>query len=136
MHSFICLFAGIYFCFVVLVFFIIISSNVQDSYEQFPTNEEEIQMVAVEGLSENLEVTCGYNEDLGPPLWVVNGSIYDLFIHKLSYLVLDGLYSIRIPTVSICLDNITFQCISSTKHPPGRITRIFVRESKFCDPLI
>ena len=118
------------------MFFIIISSNVQDSYHQFPTNENEIQIVAVEGLSANLEVTCGYNEDLGPPLWVINELIFDLFIHKLSYLELDSLYSIRIPTVSICLNNVTFQCISSTKHPPGRITRIFVRESKFCDYLI
>ena len=88
-------------------------------------------MTAVDRLSANIEVTCGFNEDLGPPLWVINGEIYDLFLHKLDFLELDGLYSIRIPNVSICLDNNTFQCLSSAIHPPGRVTRLFVRPSKF-----
>ena len=104
-------------------------ANIHESYPQLPTTEAEVVIFAVDGLSANL--TCGFDEDLGPPLWVINGNVYDFLLHKLDFLELDGLYSIIIPTVSICLDNTTFQCLSSTIHPPGRVTRLFVRPSKF-----
>ena len=105
--------------------------SIHNSNGQFPTNQDEVGMVAVDGYSTNIEVTCGFNEDLGPPLWVINGIIYDLLSYRLSYIELDSLYSIRIPTVSICLDNTTFQCLSSTIQPPGRVTRLSVMKSKF-----
>ena len=124
-----CMFLNCFPLSVVAGLFFTFFANIHESYPQFPTNETEVVLIAVDGLSTNL--TCGFNEDLGPPLWVINGDIFDLLLHKLDFLELDGLYSIIIPTVSICLDNTTFQCLSSTIRPPGRVTRLFVRPSKF-----
>ena len=62
---------------------------------------------------------------------MINGSIYDIFQDRLLFLEVDTLFSIKIPTVNICLNNITFQCLSATLHSPGRVTRMLVVENKF-----
>ena len=100
------------------------------SFQQFPTIFEEVNMTAVSGISMNIEITCGFNENLGPELWFINGTIYDLCNDEIPCIQVDSLYSIRIKMVPLFFNDTTFQCLSSTIHPPGRVTRIFVVESK------
>ena len=115
---------------VVLLIVVCIWAYSPSTLQQFPTNAEERTMMAVEGLSRNIEVSCGFNEDLGTVLWVINGIIYDLTTNIFVCFERDGLYTLRIPIVQLCLNDTTFQCISSTIHPPGRVTRIYVFKSK------
>ena len=111
--------------------FFIIFGILDGSSGQFPTTEPELIVQHVAGLSTNVEITCGFDRNVGPSLWVINGSIYDIFQDRLLFLEVDTLFSIKIPTVNICLNNITFQCLSATLHSPGRVTRMLVVESKF-----
>ena len=111
--------------------FFIIFGILDGSSGQVPTTEPElIVQDAVAGLSTNIEITCGFDRNMGPPSWVINGSIYDIFLERLLFLEVDTLFSIQIPTVSICLNNTTFQCLSETVHSPARVTRMIVIESK------
>lgn len=106
------------------------------SVQQFPTDQAELTMTAVEDLSTNIEVTCGFNENLGPAFWAINGSIYDLYTTSYPYVELDSSYTLRIPSVFLCLNDTTFQCIPSMIHLPGRVTTIYVVKSKSNIPQI
>ena len=110
--------------------FLWIFANIHGTLQQFPTDSDELTMTAVESLSTNIEVTCGFNENVGPVLWVINESIYDLDMSGFPNVQLDSIYTLRIPIVLLCFNNTTFQCLSSTIHPPGRVTRIYVEEGR------
>jgi len=84
-----------------------------------------------EGISTNVEVSCAFNRNLGPTLWIINGSVYDLRKESIPFLAVDGIYAIDIPEIYLCVNDTTFQCLSSTRNPPGRTVRLCVTQCKF-----
>ena len=92
-------------------------------------NPTELVITVVEGLSSYTPINCGFTD--GIPHWKINESIYDL--NKVSYpnIVLDGIYGIQISSITVCLNDTTFQCLSSRYHTIGRVARLIVIESEF-----
>ena len=84
----------------------------------------------MENLEKNIEIFCRFDEKIGPEFWVINGSIYDLYTDSIPYIEHVRLYVLRIPTAVLCLNNTTFQCLSSVIHPPGRVKRVYVIRGK------
>ena len=112
----------------------LLSANLQFSLQQIPTTElPELVLVAVEGVSTNLEITCGFDDMFGMEYWIINGIIYNLYVELIQNIALESLYTLRIPEVDICLDNSTYQCvilISPTEARIGRVTRLHVVKGK------
>ena len=91
---------------------------------------QEIQQAAVEGISTNINIPCNLGRLGAAPLWKVNGTLYELTSLP-SYIMVDSFSLITIPTVTIGLNNTTFQCvIYDADRPnnllPGTITRLIV----------
>ena len=85
-------------------------------------------LTAVENLSSGVSISCKFTE--GIPHWLINGSFYDLNHITFPFIELDGIYGIRFTRITVCLNDTTFQCISS-QFIIGRITRLIVIEGKF-----
>ena len=111
------------YCNVILASFLVIPILVY--------GQEECSAHHYEGVSSNVEVACGFNGNFGPTLWIINGSIYDLRKESNPYVLVDGIYAVDIPEINLCLNDTTFQCLSSTRHPAGREIKICVRRCKF-----
>ena len=92
--------------------------------------EPELVLNYLEKINSNVDVSCGFQDNVGPTLWIINGSIYDLRKESHLFIVVDGIYTILIPEVNLCLNDTTFQCLSSNKHPAGIITQILVEPCK------
>jgi len=102
------------------------------SLQQLPSSSPEVNMIAVEGVSSNIEVTCGFNNIYEREYWIINDTIYNLYIESLPYVEHESLYTLRIRTIDICLNNTTFQCVTfgNLNVIYGRVTRLIVREGK------
>ena len=85
-------------------------------------------MTAVENLSSGISISCKFME--GIPHWLINGSLYELNHVTLRFIELHD-YQIRFTRVTLCLNDTTFQCISSQFGLIGGITRLIVIKSKF-----
>ena len=92
--------------------------------------EAQLVLSYLENVNSNVDVSCGFQDNIGPTLWIINGSIYDLRKESHPFILLDGIYTIRIPEVNLCLNDTTFQCLSSNRHPEGKVTQILVEPCK------
>ena len=111
---------------------VILFAFIELSFQQLPTDLPEQEMVAVSGFSTNIEVTCGFNNILVREYWNINGIIYDLYTENYPNVELESLYTLRIASVNICLNDTTFQCVIFTSTGQntivGRVTRLIVIE--------
>ena len=82
----------------------------------------------VEGLSISFTISCGFT--YGVPIWLINGSVYDLNKVSFPFIELDGIYGIRILSITFCMNNTTFQCLSSQYSIRGRLIRLEVLRSE------
>jgi len=109
--------------------------SLQLTSQELPTNNLPAQeMVAAAGISRNIEVTCGFNDNQNShrEYWIINGTVYNLYTENYpkSNVVHDSLYTLLITSVDICLNDTSFQCVI---FPPtglnaivGRVTRLIV----------
>ena len=113
----------------------ILIASIELSSQQLPTDLPEQVMVAVAGISTNIEVTCGFNNILLREYWNINGTFYYLYTENYPNVELESLYTLRIANVDMCLNNTTFQCViftSTSEHTiVGRVTRLIVVEGNY-----
>ena len=111
--------------FVVLLFFLF-----DDTFQQLPMSPSEQVITHVDGLSSSFTIFCGFT--YGVPIWLINGNVYDLYKVSFPFIELDGIYEIRISSITFCMNGTTFQCLSSQYSiPRGRLTRLEVIKSEF-----
>ena len=83
----------------------------------------------VEGLSSSFTIFCGFT--YGVPIWLINGSVYDLNKISFPFIELDGIYGIEISSITFCMNGTTFLCFSSQYNIRGSLTRLEVIKSEF-----
>ena len=95
-------------------------------------NTKDRKLIGVAGITTNLEIACSGIDTLDPVYWIINDKIYDLYIQHLPFIQLSSSGTITIPFLDVCLNDTTFQCMSSSSLTPieGKVTLI-VEPSKF-----
>ena len=86
-------------------------------------------VTAVENLSSGVTISCKFTK--GIPHWLINGSLYELNHITFPFIELNGIYGIQVTRITVCLNDTTFQCISSQFRLIGGLTRLIVIEGKF-----
>ena len=91
---------------------------------------QETRQTAVEGISTNINIPCNLGRLRAAPLWKINGILYELTSLP-SYIIVESFSLITIPTVTIGLNNTTYQCVIYDEDRPnnllpGIITRLIV----------
>ena len=93
------------------------------------------------GLSTNINIQCNLNRQAAPPLWLINGTAYELFSIPFQFQPgiipeVNGYSALTIPKVSSSLDNLYFQCIVASANGVvnGSITRLIVVDGGLEDP--
>ena len=111
--------------FTVITFWIVVVLNAHE-------NTKDRTHIGVAGITSNLEIACNRIDTLDPVYWIINGKIYDLYIQHLPFIQLSSSGTITIPFLDVCLNDTTFQCMSSSSLTPmeGKVTLI-VEPSKF-----
>ena len=100
------------------------------TWTQYPTNEAELTVTAVENVNRQITISCGFSEFVGRPYWFIQTRTYDLYRETYPMIQKDGLYTIIIQSPNICQNNNTmYQCI--TARSTGRVTRLIVKEGEF-----
>ena len=83
-------------------------------------NSQAIEQTAVEGISTNINIQCNLGRQRAAPLWKINGTLYELTSLP-SYIIVDSFSLITIPTITIDLNNTTFQCVSYDEDSPNKL---------------
>ena len=95
---------------------------------QYPTNEAELTVTAVENVNRQITISCGFAEFVGRPYWFIEGLTYNLSTETYPMIQTDGLYTIIIQSPNICQNNTIYQCITGRSF--GRVTRLIVKKGK------
>lgn len=112
------------FCIFIII---VVLTTLQFGNHGMVTAQQEITMKAAESLSRNIEVSCGFDVEEETPLWLINGSTYELFtVPDYFDIVIDSTFTLIIHTASLCLNDTTFQCHSTVRNQRGRVTRLIV----------
>lgn len=85
------------------------------------TSQQQIlEQEATEGVSTNIFIPCNLHQDVAP-YWIINGLVYELFGIPQSFPfglipAVDSFTGLLIPTVTLDLDGVTFQCASFNEN--------------------
>ena len=112
----------------VVIFLVLLFFLHDDTFQQLPMSPSEQVLTHVEGLSISFTISCGFT--YGVPIWLINGSVYDLNKVSFPFLELDGIYGIRISSITFCMNGTTFQCLSSQYNLRGSLTTLEVIKSE------
>ena len=72
---------------------------------------ETAHLVAVEGLSANVNILCNLDHETGPLYWRINGLVFDLYSVPEAFEA-EGYVGLVIPRVHRGMDGWTFQCFT------------------------